>query len=50
MQRPSAHQQPPTLNKENKPMARKPSATAIALTNERQAEPSGDLDSKLSRL
>jgi hypothetical protein len=38
------------LNKENKPIVRKPSATAIAMSNERQVEPSGDIDSKLSRL
>jgi len=38
------------LNKENKPIARKPSATFIAINNERLTEPSGDIDSKLSRL
>lgn len=38
------------LNKENKPVARKPSATALAINNERHTETNGDIDSKLNRL
>jgi hypothetical protein len=32
------------LNKENKQIVRKPSATFIAMNNERLTEPSGDID------
>jgi len=39
------------LSKENKPLTvRQPSATAIAISQERKAQPTQNIDEKLSRL